>query len=148
MHPQPTVDRARALSKQGLHDREVARLTGVPLRTVRNWRTGRRRSSDAERKRRKQTCPRCDGVPLDERAYAYLPGLYLGDGCLIRQPKDVFLLSIACCDVWPGLIGAAEEATRRVMPANAVFSRQYKGTTEVKSTSSTGLACFRSMGPA
>src|SRR6185437_11859718 len=147
MRPQTTVDRARALSKQGLHDREVAQLTGVPLRTVRNRRTGRHRSSDVERKRRKQTCPRCDGVPLDERAYAYLLGLYLGDGCLIRQPKDVFLLSIACCDVWPGLIGAAKEATRRVMPTNAVFRRQYKGTTEVKSTSKHWPCLFPQHGP-
>ena len=43
MHPQETVDRARALSEQGVFDREVALIVGVPLRTVRNWRTGRRR---------------------------------------------------------------------------------------------------------
>jgi hypothetical protein len=30
MHPQATVDRARQLSQQGLIDREVARIVGVP----------------------------------------------------------------------------------------------------------------------
>ena len=146
MHPQATVDRARSLSAQGLYDHEVAQITGVPLRTVRNWRTGKRRSSGAE-KRRKRNCPRCDGVPLDERAYAYLLGLYLGDGCLIRQPKGVYLLSIACCDAWPGLIGAAKEATHQVMPTNAVFSRQCKGMTEVKSTSKHWPCLFPQHGP-
>jgi hypothetical protein len=29
-------------------------------------------------------CPRCDGTPIDEPAYAYLLGLYLGDGYIDR----------------------------------------------------------------
>lgn len=37
-------------------------------------------------------------------------GLYLGDGCLIRQGQGVYLLTIACSDAWPGLIAAAKEA--------------------------------------
>jgi hypothetical protein len=146
MHPQATVDKARALSAQGLYDREVAQITGVPLATVRKWRTGRRRAPGSD-KRRKSACPRCDGLPLDERAYAYLLGLYLGDGCLIRQRKDVYLLSIACCDAWPGLILAAKDATRQVMPASSVFSRQCIGMTEVKSTSKHWPCLFPQHGP-
>jgi hypothetical protein len=134
MYPQRTVDRARRLSGQGLCDREVAQLVGVPLGTVRKWRTGRRRDPDSD-KRRKLACPRCHGQPLDECAYAYLLGLYLGDGCLVRRPKDVYLLSIACCDAWPGLIEAAKEAAGLVMPQSAVFTRQCIGMTDVKSTS-------------
>jgi hypothetical protein len=86
-------------------------------------------------------------VPLDEAAYAYLLGLYLGDGCLIRQPKDVYLLSIACCDAWPGLIAAAKDAARGVMPSSAVFSRQCVGMTEVKSTSKHWPCLFPQHGP-
>src|SRR5579864_1997272 len=115
MHPQATVDRARALSVKGLYDREVAQLTGNPLRTVRKWRTRQRRSPGASG-RVKRNCPHCDGGPLDEPAYAYLLGLYLGDGYLTRQRKDVYVLSIACADAWPGLIEAAKDATRDVMP--------------------------------
>jgi hypothetical protein len=146
MHPQATVDRARALSTQGLYDREVAQMTGVPLRTVRNWRTGKRRAPGSDG-RRKRGCPRCGGAPLDEPAYAYLLGLYLGDGCLTRQRKDVYLLSIACCDAWPGLITAAKEATRQVMPSSAVFSRQCIEMTEVKSTSKHWPCLFPQHGP-
>jgi hypothetical protein len=140
------VDRARALSAQGLYDREVAQIVGVPLSTVRKWRTGKRRAPGPNG-RQKRSCPRCHGVPLDEPAYAYLLGLYLGDGCLIRQRKDVYLLSIACCDAWPGLITAAKDATRQVMPASAVFSRQRTGMTEVKSTSKHWPCLFPQHGP-
>jgi hypothetical protein len=146
MYPQATVDRVRALSKQGLYDREVAQITGVPLWTVRKWRTGKRRAPGTDG-RQKRNCPRCDGALLDEPAYAYLLGLYLGDGFLTRQLKDVYLLSIACCDAWPGLIEAAKDATRQVMPLSAVFSRQRIGMTEVKSTSKHWPCLFPQHGP-
>jgi hypothetical protein len=146
MHPQATVDRARALSAQGLYDREVAERTGVPLKTVRKWRTGERRAPGTDG-RSKRGCPRCDGTPLDDIGYAYLLGLYLGDGCLVRQRKDVYLLSIACCDAWPGLITAAKDATQRVMTTSAVSSRQRKGMTEVKSYSKHWPCLFPQHGP-
>ena len=144
MHPKALVDRARALSAEGLYDREVAEITGLPLRTVRNWRTGKRRSPV---KRRASYCPRCNAVPLDEAAYAYLLGLYLGDGYLIRQRKDVYLLTIACSDAWPGLIRAAKVATSRVFPSCAVSTRQKQGMTEVKTTSKHWPCLFPQHGP-
>jgi hypothetical protein len=116
MHPQATVDKAITLSRQGLYDRQVAQITGVPLSTVRKWRTGRRRASGADG-RRKRACPRCDGVSLSEPAYSYLLGLYLGDGHIVRQRKGVFALSIFCCDAWPGLLEAAS------MPCRTYFRR-------------------------
>jgi hypothetical protein len=33
------------------------------------------------------TCPRCDDTLLDGAAYAYLLGLYLGDGYIDRMPR-------------------------------------------------------------
>ncbi|HEY0936555.1 MAG TPA: helix-turn-helix domain-containing protein [Trebonia sp.] len=123
----------------------MAEIFGVPLQTVRKWRTGKRRAVGDGRQKRK--CPRCDEVPLDESAYAYLLGLYLGDGCLTLQRKGVYLLSIACADAWPGLISAAEVATRQVMPASAVFSSQRTGMTAVKSTSKHWPCLFPQHGP-
>ncbi len=134
MHPQTTVDRARSLSRQGLIDREVARITGVSIGAVQKWRTERRRVPHASsRVARASDCPRCDGRPLDEPAYSYLLGLYLGDGCLTRGHRDVFALSIACSDAWPGLMTAAKSAMSAVMPASGVFSVHRVGMTEVKS---------------
>jgi hypothetical protein len=98
MHPRATVDRARHLSQQGLIDRVVAQPVGVSTGVVQDWRTGIRRIPGTERK---PGCPRCDGQLLDESAYSYLLGLYLGDGCIsmVGDPaKGVWRLRIICCD--------------------------------------------------
>jgi hypothetical protein len=132
MYPQTTVDTARLLSRQGLIDREVAQITGVSIGAVQKWRTGSRRSPGKERK---PDCPRCGDKDLNEPAYSYLLGLYLGDGWLTRGRRDVFALSIACSEAWPGLMTAAKSAMSAVMPASGVFSVRRTGMTEVKSTS-------------
>jgi hypothetical protein len=145
MYPRAIVDRALRLSKQGLIDREVAQITGVSIGAVQKWRTGLRRTAEKERKRSK--CPRCDGVPLDEHAYAYLLGLYLGDGHITRHKRGVFALSIFCGDVWPGLIAAAKRAMRKVMPGSRVCGVQRIGMTEVKSYSKHWPCLFPQHGP-
>jgi hypothetical protein len=133
MHPREAVDKALRLSEQGLTDREVAQITGVSIGAVQKWRTGQRRTPEKEQKH--AHCPRCDGGLLDEAAYAYLLGLYLGDGHISRHRRGVFALSIACGDVWPGLIVAAKQAMRDVVPTSSVFGVQRIGMTEVKSYS-------------
>jgi hypothetical protein len=146
MYPQATVDAALTLSEQGLYDREVSQITGVPLSTVRKWRTGRRRAFGADG-RHKRACPRCDGVSLNEQAYSYLIGLYLGDGHITRHRKGVFALSIFCCDAWPGLLAAAKRAMQEVLPASKVFTVQRIGMTEVKSYSKHWPCLFPQHGP-
>jgi hypothetical protein len=146
MHPQATVDRALHLSQQGLIDRVVAQRVGVSIGAVQKWRTGIRRASGTA----KPGCPRCDGDPLDERAYSYLLGLYLGDGCISRgstRTKDVWKLSIACADAWPGLIQECERAIRAERPDNKVLMVQRIGCTEVKSYSRHWPCLFPQHGP-
>jgi hypothetical protein len=145
MHPRATVDRALRLSKTGLIDREVAQITGVSIGAAQKWRTGLRRTPDKERKH--AHCPRCDDASLDERAYAYLLGLYLGDGHITRHRRGVYALSIACADAWPGLITAAKHAMRDVAPASSVFGVQRIGMTEVKSYSKHWPCLFPQHGP-
>ena len=69
----------------GLNDCEIARRTAIPRRTVLDWRHGRGPASSA-------TSP-CgvdhDFAGLPTAAYAYLLGLYLGDGCLAAHPRGV-----------------------------------------------------------
>ena len=139
------MDRALRLSSQGLIDREVAEITGVSIGAVQKWRTGLRRTPQKEQQH--AHCPRCDGAPLDEPVYAYLFGLYLGDGHITRHRRGVFALSIFCCDGWPGLITAAKQAMRDVMPASAVFGVQRTGMTEVKSYSKHWPCLFPQHGP-
>ncbi len=144
MYPQATVDRARYLSAQGLIDREVAQLTGVSIGAVQKWRTGLRRVPGAGSR---TDCPRCSGAPLDEPAYAYLLGLYLGDGCLTRGRREVFALCLQCSDDWPGLLEAAKSAMAAVMPMSRVFGVKRQGCTEVKSTSKHWPCLFPQHGP-
>jgi hypothetical protein len=147
MHPQATVDRARRLSQQGLIDRVVARQVGVSIGAVQKWRTGIRRAPGTEHK---AGCPRCDDGSLDEHAYSYLLGLYLGDGCISRgstRTKDVWKLSIACADAWPGLIQECALAIQAVRPDNKVLMVQRIGCTEMKSYSRHWPCLFPQHGP-
>src|SRR5690349_1968523 len=133
MYPQATVDAALQLSAIGILDKENALICGVSVGAIRHWRAGRRRA--AEWTARRIVCPRCHARPLDEPAYSYLLGLYLGDGHIARGRRDVYVLAIACCDDWPGLMVAARQALAAVMPASSVSSVKQTGCTMVKSYS-------------
>ncbi|WP_406316867.1 helix-turn-helix domain-containing protein [Streptosporangium sp. NBC_01639] len=147
MHPRETVDRALRLSALGLVDREVAQLCGVSLGAVQKWRTRTRRTSENEDIRRHRSCPRCHNRALDLEAYAYLLGLYLGDGHILLCKKDVYQLSLACCNTWPGLLEAAAETMAVVMPTSSVSRRRFSGCTEVKSYSKHWACLFPQHGP-
>ena len=68
MYPRATVDIAKSLSDLGILDRENAEICGVSVAAIRHWRRGSWRN----RKESGPRCPRCQGRPLDESAYAYL----------------------------------------------------------------------------
>ncbi|MEU3776816.1 helix-turn-helix domain-containing protein [Streptomyces sp. NPDC032472] len=142
----PSVrESALLLLRGGMRNAEVAERLGVPRGTVGWWRY-------EDRKRRGETyvpptdCPRCTGRAFDHAAYAYLLGLYLGDGHIISKCKQHHL-SVFCGTVWPGLIDAAEEAMRRVMPLPRVSRRQRGGCVEVKSYTQHWICLFPQHGP-
>jgi hypothetical protein len=80
LHTRNEVDVALRLVAEGWSDYRIARATGISRRTILDWRHGRVPAFGSHGRRRQSACPRCDGVPIDEPAYAYLLGLYLGDG--------------------------------------------------------------------
>ncbi|HET7482217.1 MAG TPA: hypothetical protein VFK89_05085 [Actinomycetota bacterium] len=104
----------------GLNNCEIERLTGISRTTVRDWRkraaagltnaTLQQRLSPGE-----AACPFCGSGRVDERAYAYLLGLYLGDGHIARCPKGVYRLSIAQDQKYIGLISECNEAIGRLL---------------------------------
>jgi hypothetical protein len=114
MRSHEEVALARELVEAGLNDCEIARHTGIPRSTVRQWRTGRTPNFE----RQSGTCAVCSGTTgaLPLPAYPYLLGLYLGDGCLTQCPRDVFKLRIACAERYPGLIRECELAMAEVLP--------------------------------
>jgi hypothetical protein len=136
---------ALTLSSCNVLDRENAQICGVSIKAIRHWRNGRRRNPATAR--RVSHCPRCDGVELDGAAYAYLLGLYLGDGCIAKGRKGVYVLQVACCNDWPGLIDAARAAMSTVMPTSSVFRVPRQGCTSVNSCSKHWPCLFPQHGP-
>jgi hypothetical protein len=137
---------ALALLRQGVRNRTVAERLGVPVGTVGWWLHEDRKARGIVVFERPHNCPRCLGIPIDRPAYAYLLGLYLGDGHVISRGKQNHL-SIYCCDDWPGLMDAAEDAMRNVFPGPSTGRRAKIGCTEVKSYSKHWKCLFPQHGP-
>jgi hypothetical protein len=117
------VHRVLTLIEHGMNDCEIERQTGIPRRTVSDWRHGRipgRTRTDAA-----AGCPECghpehDFAALPKAAYAYLLGLYLGDGCISKGRRGVFRLRITLDRKYPGIISECSQAMREVLPTSRV----------------------------
>jgi hypothetical protein len=113
--------RAMELVTQGKNDCEVARATGIPRTTIRGWRRG---ETADRRVNARGACPQCghpkhDFAALPKRSYAYLLGMYLGDGHISRDARS-WRLRIALGTAWPGIIDECLEAMQDVFPHNVV----------------------------
>lgn len=153
MHDEEIVQRARTLMEAGLTVREVAQTCGISTAAVRKWRYGtRRRTPDPSAPGRhdgriKRDCPRCFARSLDRQSYAYLLGLYLGDGHIVATSKGCYRLTITCCATWPGLIDATEQSMARAMPQSKVNRRSVTGAIDVNSQSKHWPCLFPQHGP-
>jgi hypothetical protein len=113
-----------ALVEAGHNDCQISRLTGIPRRTVLDWRHGR------SPQHRHQTCALCDGsdpdksdMALPTRAYAYVLGLYLGDGCISRHPRT-YVLRFALDAAYPGVVAECMAALEELMPGKQAWHRR------------------------
>jgi hypothetical protein len=77
----------------------------------------------------------------DPGAYAYLLGLYLGDGYLAAHPKGVFRLRITLDEAYPEIIAECARAIEALLPGNKVRTFQRKGCIEVRAYSK-GWPCL------
>ncbi|MFB9238999.1 transcriptional regulator [Plantactinospora siamensis] len=110
MHSLEVRARAREMFRAGVTMADTARTLGLPYHTVREW--CRRHPVDDRQAGTAARCFRCHPSIADnpdELAYAYLLGLYLGDGHLVTSAR-VPVLRIACAEKWPGLIDECERA--------------------------------------
>ena len=129
MHAPATVHQALALRDTGLGPRRIARLTGVPVGTVRDWLAGRLPHSVRPLE---NTCVVCRGSAADlPEAYAYLLGLYLGDGCLSTHPRGVYRLRIVLDARYPQIIAACGAAIAAVVPTIRIGHVNHPGCVEV-----------------
>ncbi len=129
--------RALTLLREGARNADVARQLDVPVGTIGSWwHYDRARRGVCPGAKPEIKCPRCDGAPLAASAYAYLLGLYLGDGHICQYIKHrVPSLRITCADSWPGLMAECERALRTVFPHNSVCRARKDGCHDVKVTS-------------
>ncbi len=140
MYDVSTRERALALVAQGRSLNSVSRETGISRAAIRSW------------QHRLEPLPHMatpdPGPPADECAYAYLLGLYLGDGCISAHPRGTgYYLRIACADAWPGLIIECREAITKVRPGIGVYTLQKQGCTAVTSYSRHWPRLFPQHGP-
>ncbi len=86
---------------------------------------------------------------MDPSAYAYLLGVYLGDGTLARAPRraNVMRLEISCCDDYPQILEECRGAIEAVLPRKPVGVRQSIGCSAVSSYSRHWACLFPQHGP-
>jgi hypothetical protein len=139
---------AISLIQQGHALRAISKSTGIQRSTLRDWRDHPEKLASCQASR-----PRCEisrSLPVPGGSYAYLLGLYLGDGCISRagdSRKGVWVLRIMCADAWPGLLGECKQAMCALRPGNTVGCRQREGSVEVRSCSKHWPCLFPQHGP-
>jgi hypothetical protein len=85
-------DQVAALIARGLNDCQIERQTGIPRRTICDWRR------QGPRGQRRSSCAICQGTPerVPAASYAYLLGAYLGDGYVVHTRRGVYRLRVSC----------------------------------------------------
>ena len=125
MRPSSEYNQATELRATGLNDCEIARATGIPRSTIRDWRNSPRPWAQRASRRPCAVCghPEHDFRALPRASYAYLLGMYLGDGCIDRMPRT-WRLRIALDLAWPGIASECANAMQAVFPHNRILSYQ------------------------
>ena len=95
----------------GRGDSEIARLTGIPQRTVNGWRGGRGLGYH-----QRVAAAKPEWRPKQPVAYCYLLGVYLGDGCIHVSERGSASLPVSCDSSYPDIIRQTEAAVRAVLP--------------------------------
>jgi hypothetical protein len=107
----------------GLSRKAIARCTGISVRTISRWcNQGADRgawSGSGSRRRRTGAISRTALLSTADLAcYAYLLGLYLGDGHIAAYRRDVYQLRISMDSRYPRIIGDTVRTMRAVLPRN------------------------------
>jgi len=118
----------RGLIEREANNCEIARITGIPRTTIREWRRHRDESW-----RPACECPVCGDGILERHSYAHLLGLYLGDGCISRHRREVFRLRITLDTRYPGVIEECVKAIAAVRGGGKANRTKKRGCVEVAS---------------
>jgi hypothetical protein len=144
MHARSDFDSATRMIQAGLSDTDVAARTGIPRRTVNRWRHQGRAPGSLRRRAPRPTRWR----PPDPAPYAYLLGLYLGDGYVASSSRSPFL-QISLDDRYPGIIAECAAAVAATFPRSSVhvYPRSNTGCTVVQASTPILTLAFPQHGP-
>jgi len=143
------VARVRELAGWGLNHSQIARLTGVSRAAIRDW------LRPESNRLVTPTCAVCGHPPhtfdgLPGREYAYLLGIYLGDGMLSPiKNKRCFKLRVFMDSRYPGIIAEVVDAMSIVMPQSlaAIQRHPRHNVVEIHSHSNAWPCFFPQHGP-
>lgn len=110
------VEAVLRLAGRGEPTAAIARRLGIPRSTVRSW------LDSAPRPPRPPRVAALSALP--PAAYAYLLGLYLGDGHVVSTGRS-YRLTIKLDAAYPGIVEAAATAVAAVMPGHSVAVRPH-----------------------
>ncbi|MDQ3619639.1 MAG: hypothetical protein M3391_05855 [Actinomycetota bacterium] len=126
--PLTELRHVKAFVDAGLNDCEIARATGIPRGTIKDWRHGSRdhllRPGRPSSVVPRLDCPICEGGTTDPRACSYLLGVYLGDGMLSAAPRGVFKLRVVLDTRYQGIIRECRRAISAVRPVTRMAVNQ------------------------
>jgi hypothetical protein len=105
------VESVLTLASEGLNQSEIARRTGIPRATVRDWVHG-----GAPQRHAPPAWPANEALAGPRQEYSYLLGMYLGDGCLSQHPRGVHRLRIKLDAAYPGIVAECASAMGAVLP--------------------------------
>ena len=151
MRPAAQRSQVRELALEGRNTSEIARLTGIPRTTVRDW----LRPRYASRRPAGPQCPICGHPPhlfddLPNGEYAYLLGIYLGDGMLSGiKNKRCFKLRVFMDSRYAAIIAEVVNAMSAVMPQSltAIQRHPRHNVVEIHSHSNAWPCLFPQHGP-
>jgi hypothetical protein len=135
------VARVHELHGTGLNYSQISRETSISRTTIRAWIRSERWLYEAP-------VPEFRPQNLPPREYAYLLGIYLGDGTISKAARDVWKLRVVQDTRYPGVIGEIVRAMHAVLPNRVGVMR--RGTTncvEIYSHSKRWPLIFPQAGP-
>ena len=147
VHSDEDFQFAKRMIAWGLNDCQVSRLVGINRVTIRDWRTGKVSAGDGIAHR--NACPRCGHGKLITPSYAYLLGLYLGDGCIASCPRNVFKLRISLDNRYPRIIDSCRQSNEELLVNKSCRREQWLvwGVLRCTRIGSIGRACFLNTAP-
>jgi Homeodomain-like domain len=140
MHSPETRLRVAKLIAAGMADAEISRRTSVHRSTVSRW----RRVGLPTRTPAEVADP--DWRPANVVRYAYLLGLYLGDGCL-STGWSTPQLRVSLDATYPGIVDEAAAAITAVMTGVSVRRVRRSGMIELQAWGANWLVAFPQHGP-